>query len=158
MIEIVAGRVRARGFCLSPGDSLGGPVTTIRRHLSPVLLDLGCCIAIAVDQLRRAAHMVRERLGSGAPPAPVPLGRPVAHVGATEKFGQELRALRTIEVSPELVSDIETELRWGLIWHDFERTMQTEIDRVFAPYLDIAQCCDFDDLRKLIGLRELVAA
>src|SRR5436189_700249 len=156
MIEVMSSWVRARRFCLSPGDYLGGPVTTIRRHLTPVLLDVGCCLAIAVAQLRSAAHMVRERFGSSTPPAPPHLGRPVAHVGATENFGHELRALRTLEVSPELVSDIETELRWGLVWHDFERMMQTEIDRVFAPYLDVAQPCDFVDLRKLIGLRELV--
>ena len=133
-------------------------MTTIRRHLSPVLLDLGCCIAIAVHQVRRAVHALGERLGYTPRSIPVSLGRPVAHEGATETFGQELRALRSIEVSPELVSDIETELRWGLIWHDFERTMQAQIDRVFAPYLDIAQCCDFDDLRELIGLRESVPA
>ena len=89
---------------------------------------------------------------------PVGPGRPVAHEGATEKFGTELRALRSIEVSPELVSDIETELRWGLVWHEFERTMQAEIDRVFAPFLQIAAPRDFDDLRELIGLRELTAA
>jgi len=133
-------------------------VTTIRRHLTPVLLDFGCCLAIAVDRLRRAAHMVRERFGVEIAPEPARHSRRVAHEGATENFGQELRELRSLEVCPELVSDIETELRWGLIWHDFERTMQTKIDRVFAPYLEVAQPCDFDDLRKLIGLRELVAA
>jgi hypothetical protein len=86
------------------------------------------------------------------------LGRPIAHEGATETFGTELRALRSLEVSPELVSDIETELRWGLVWHEFERTMQNEIDRVFAPFLQIAQPGNFDDLRELIGIRELTAA
>jgi hypothetical protein len=80
---------------------------------------------------------------------------PVKHVGATERFGAELRALSKIEVSPELVSDIETELRWGLLWYDFERRMQDEIDRVFAPYLQATQCTDFDDLRDLIGLPHL---
>lgn len=132
-------------------------MTTIRRHLSPVLFDVGCCVALGLTRLRTAARMIRGRFGSAGGRDPVRLGRPVAHVGATERFGQELRALRNIEVSPELISDIETELRWGLIWHEFERTMQAEIDRVFAPYLEIAQCCDFDDLRKLIGLREPVA-
>ena len=86
------------------------------------------------------------------------MGRPVAHVGATESFGRELRALRSIEVSPELVTDIENELRWGLIWHDFERFMQGEIDRVFGPYLAIAEAPDFDSLRELIGIRELLPA
>jgi hypothetical protein len=78
----------------------------------------------------------------------------VKHVGATENFGRELRALRDVEVSPELVTDIETELRWGLIWHDFERSMQAEVDRIFAPALALAECQDFDDLRDLIGLVE----
>ena len=63
-----------------------------------------------------------------------------------------------IEVSPELVSDIENELRWGLIWHDFERFMQGEIDQVFGPYLAIAEAPDFDSLRELIGIRELLPA
>ena len=133
-------------------------MTTIRRHLSPILLDVGCCIAIAVEVLGTAVHTIRQRLGHTAASDPVQLGRPVAHVGATEKFGQELRALRSIDVSPELVSDVEQELRWGLIWHDFERGMQAEIERVFTPYLELAQPCDFDDLRELIGLRELVNA
>jgi len=91
-------------------------------------------------------------------PIPIGAGRPVLHEGASERFGSELRALRSIEVSPELVSDIETELQWGLIWHDFERTMQAEIDRVFAPYAALAECDDFDDLRDLLGLPELAAA
>jgi hypothetical protein len=78
----------------------------------------------------------------------------VEHVGATENFGRELRALRNVEVSPELISDIETELRWGLIWHDFERSMQLEVDRIFAPALALAECEDFNDLRDLIGLSE----
>ena len=133
-------------------------MTTIHRRLSPVLLDFGGWVAVTLYQLRGALRMIGERFRSGAPKNPAPLGRPVAHEGATERFGQELRALRSLEVSPELVSDIETELRWGLIWHEFECTMQAEIDRVFTPHLKIAECCDFDDLRQLIGLRELVAA
>jgi hypothetical protein len=76
-------------------------------------------------------------------------------VGATERFGAELRAMRQMQVSPELVSDIETELQWGLIWHDFERLMQAEIDRVFAPYLAIAECEDFEELRDLVGLADV---
>jgi hypothetical protein len=75
-------------------------------------------------------------------------------VGATERFGAELRAMRKMQVSPELVSDIETELQWGLIWHDFERFMQAEIDKVFAPYLAMAECEDFEELRDLVGLVE----
>ena len=89
------------------------------------------------------------------------IGRPPSpsqHEGATERFGAELRAMRHMQVSPELISDIETELQWGLIWHDFECTMQAEIDRVFAPYLAIADCVDFDDLRDLVGLAEPVPA
>jgi hypothetical protein len=87
-----------------------------------------------------------------------PRHRPIEHEGATERFGMELRALRDLDVSPELVSDIETELRWGLIWHAFERSMQAEIDRVFGPYLPVPECRDFDDVRDLVGLRELAAA
>ena len=131
---------------------------TIRQRLSPALLDLGGCVAFALEMVRRAVHMIRERFGLGSAAESVRLGRPVAHEGATEKFGVELRALRSIQVSPELVSDIETELRWATIWHDFERAMQAEIDRAFAPYLELAACEDFDDLRELIGIRELVAA
>jgi hypothetical protein len=75
------------------------------------------------------------------------------HVGATEHFGTELRALRDVEVSPELISDIETELRWGLVWHEFERSMQTMIDRTFAPYQAMVDdCSDFDQLRELVGI------
>ncbi len=81
------------------------------------------------------------------------------HEGATERFGAELRAMRDMDVSPELVSDIETELRWGLVWHKFERSMQDEIDRVFAPHLAaLAECEDFEDLRDLVGLSEPVPA
>ena len=54
--------------------------------------------------------------------------------------------------------DIETELRWGLTWYEFERSMQDEIDRVFAPFLPVAECRDFDELRDQMGLRELIAA
>ncbi len=86
---------------------------------------------------------------------PVKPGKPAEHLGATETFGSELRALRDLEVSPELVSEIETELRWGLIWNEFERTMQAEIDRIFAPYLPVPECRDFDDLREKVGLQEL---
>jgi hypothetical protein len=78
---------------------------------------------------------------------------PDRHEGATERFGAELRAMRHMEVSPELISEIETELQWGLIWHGFERAMQAEIDKAFAPYFDaMTECTDFDDLRNLVGL------
>ena len=122
-------------------------MNTIRRRLTVALLDL---YALVVEALKRFTE-VRHT-------PPVRLGRPVAHVGATESFGTELRALRSIEVSPELVSDIENELRWGLIWHEFERFMQAEIDRVFAPHLAIAEATDFDDLREIVGIRELLPA
>jgi hypothetical protein len=95
----------------------------------------------------------RPYLGAG------PVGRgPVKHVGATESFGRELRALRNVEVSPELISDIETELRWGLIWHEFEMNMQAEVDRIFAPCLELVECKDFDEVREMVGLRELAMA
>jgi len=122
-------------------------VNTIRRRLTAALLDLYALLTELVSRLTKAVHT-----------PPVLLGRPVAHVGATESFGRELRALRSIEVSPELVTDIENELRWGLIWHEFERFMQAEIDRVFAPYLAIAEATDFDDLREIVGIRELLPA
>ena len=133
-------------------------MTTMYRRLTPVLLELAGLAILAVTRLRSTRQRIHRVTVQRSGPAPVRLGRPVAHEGATENFGTELRALRSIEVSPELVSDIETELRWGLVWHEFERTMQNEIDRVFAPFLQIAQPRDFDDLRELIGLRELTAA
>jgi hypothetical protein len=92
-------------------------------------------LSAAVDRLRPARH-----------------GRLVEHIGATETFGSELRALRSVEVSSELVSDIETELQWGLTWYEFERTMQAEIDRIFAPYLPEPGCGSFDELREQVGL------
>lgn len=79
-------------------------------------------------------------------------GDPIRHIGATETFGTELRALRDVEISPELVSDIETELHWGHIWYEFERTMQDEIDKVFARYLPEVECHDFSELRDQLGL------
>ena len=88
----------------------------------------------------------------GRPPSPM------HHEGATERFGAELRAMRNMQVSPELISDIETELEWGLIWHEFERSMQAEIDRVFAPLLGLPECMDFDDLRVMVDLSEVVPA
>lgn len=55
--------------------------------------------------------------------------------GATEEYAVELRAMRDVEVSPELISDTEMDLAWGLLWHQFEHSMQEEINRVFAPLL-----------------------
>jgi len=133
-------------------------VNAIRRRLTPAVLDLAGMAALAAAAVQRFIQLAWQRLVQVPDTPPARLGRPVAHVGATESFGTELRALRSIEVSPELVSDIENELRWGLIWHDFERFMQAEIDRVFAPYLAIAEAPDFDSLRELIGIRELLPA
>ena len=133
-------------------------MTPMYRRLTPVLLDLAGLAILAVTGLRRTHQRIRRVTVERTAQIPARPGRPVAHEGATENFGTELRALRSIEVSPELVSDIETELRWGLVWHEFERTMQAEIDRVFSPFLQIAAPRDFDDLRELIGIRELTAA
>jgi hypothetical protein len=79
---------------------------------------------------------------------------PVKHLGATETFGAELRALRAAEVSPELVSDIEVEMQWGQTWFEFERTMQSAIDRTFEPYLPVPEVHNFDELREQVGLHE----
>ncbi len=133
-------------------------MTTIRRRLTPALVDLAGYAVLVTNALKRLCQLALQRLTRAPDTLPVRLGRPVAHEGATESFGRELRALRSIEVSPELVTDIENELRWGLIWHDFERFMQSEIDRVFEPYLAMAEAADFDDLRELIGIRELTPA
>ena len=133
-------------------------MNAIRRRLTPAVLDLAGMAALAAAAVQRFIQLAWQRLVQVPDTPPARLGRPVAHVGATESFGTELRALRSIEVSPEPVSDIENELRWGLIWHDFERFMQGEIDRVFAPYLAIAEAPDFDSLRELIGIRELLPA
>ena len=133
-------------------------MNAIRRRLTPAVLDLAGMAALAAAAVQRFIQLAWQRLVQVPDTPPARLGRPVAHVGATESFGTELRALRSIEVSPELVSDIENELRWGLIWHDFERFMQGEIDRVFGPYLAIAEAPDFDSLRELIGIRELLPA
>lgn len=81
-----------------------------------------------------------------------PIGVP--HVGADEGFGGELRALRDIEVAPELISDIETELRWGLVWHEFEAGLQAEVDRIFSRALAFADCQSFDEVRDLVTANE----
>jgi hypothetical protein len=116
-------------------------MSAITRRVISAVLGLAAPLAIALSG-GKAARRLATSTG------------PVKHIGATENFGRELRALRNVEVSPELVSDIETELRWGLIWHEFERSMQAEVDRIFAPALALAECEDFDDLRDLIGLSE----
>jgi hypothetical protein len=111
------------------------------------------------QQLIKALWQESRQLRAGSPYLrAVPVHGPVKHVGATESFGRELRALRNVEVSPELISDIETELRWGLIWHEFEMNMQAEVDRIFAPCLELVECKDFDEVRELVGLRELAMA
>jgi hypothetical protein len=93
--------------------------------------------------LRLVRNLVYRR---GAAPEP---GEP--HEGATEDFGAELHALRDLPPAPELVSDVETEARWGQIWHDFERDLMVQIDEVFAPYLsaligplDAKTCMELD--------------
>lgn len=65
---------------------------------------------------------------------PVPR-RPEPHEGATKEFGAELHALRDAPVAPELVTDVETELRWARIWHDFEQDLQTQVGEIFNPRL-----------------------
>lgn len=117
-------------------------MTAISRRVISALLAFAGPLALALSGSKASRRPATASAG------------PVKHVGATENFGRELRALRNVEVSPELVSDIETELRWGLIWHDFERSMQAEVDRIFAPALALAECEDFNDLRDLIGLPE----
>ena len=118
-------------------------MTAISRRVISALLGLAAPLALALSGGKAARRPVAA-LTSG----------PVEHVGATENFGRELRALRDVEVSPELITDIETELRWGMIWHDFERSMQAEVDRIFAPALALAECENFNDLRDMIGLPE----
>jgi hypothetical protein len=139
----VVGRItRALGVIKTPW---------LRRHL-PHLSGWLANGRQQLANLRQQLADLRQQLANLRRQAPLTV--PVKHVGATERFGAELRALRHIEVSPELVTDIETELRWGLIWHDFERMMQDEIDQVFDKYLPALECVDFDDLRELIGLSE----
>jgi hypothetical protein len=118
-------------------------MTAITRRLISAVLGLAAPLAVVLSG-GRTSRRPSGQSSSG----------PVEHIGATESFGRELRALRNVEVSPELVSDIEQELRWGQIWHDFERSMQAEVDRIFAPALALAECADFDDLRELIGLSD----
>lgn len=123
------------------------------RILERAIAFLSWAYEQAVHTLSDLSRRVRGE-GRAAPVVQMP----AQHQGATEAFGAELRALRSVEVSPELVSDIETELRWGMIWHDFERAMQDQIDRVFEPFLPVTLVRDFDDLREMIGLPELTPA
>jgi hypothetical protein len=76
------------------------------------------------------------------------------HEGATEDFGAELHALRDAPLSPELepvLTEVETDLRWAKIWHDYEHDLQVQIDAVFAPLmsaltgpLDAKTCMELD--------------
>jgi hypothetical protein len=124
------------------------------RHVAEVLWNLLHSLVQALWRESRQLRAGRPQLDAG----PVRPGGPVKHLGATESFGRELRALRNVEVSPELISDIETELRWGLVWHEFEKAMQAEVDRIFAPCLKLVECKNFDEVRELVGLRELAMA
>lgn len=74
----------------------------------------------------------------------------VVHRGADLGYGAELKAMGKIEVAPELVSEIEKELEWGLIWHEFESKLQAEVDRIFAPGLIFAEIDSFEQLRELV--------
>lgn len=86
-------------------------------------------------------------------------GKSVKHEGATEEFGDKLRALRNAPVAPELISDTEMDLAWGLAWHEFERAMQAEIDKAFAPFIAAAPVADdFDELREQTCPKELTAS
>jgi hypothetical protein len=79
--------------------------------------------------------------------------------GADEEFTEELRAMRMAPVAPELISDTERDLAWGLAWHEFERAMQAEIDKAFAPFLAAAPVADdFDELREQTCPKELMAS
>jgi hypothetical protein len=79
--------------------------------------------------------------------------------GADEEFTEELRAMRLAPVAPELISDTEMDLAWGLAWHEFERAMQAEIDKAFAPFLAAAPVADdFDELREQTCPKELMAS
>src|SRR6266545_4947720 len=111
-----------------------------------VLEELARLVLLAVEAMREAARFMSRPVESRPPSLPGRSSGPVVHVGATERFGAELRALRSIEVSPELVSDIETELRWGLIWHEFERSMLAATSRVpnariTRPFRALAGSC-----------------
>jgi len=79
--------------------------------------------------------------------------------GADEEFTEELRAMKDAPVAPELISDTEMDLAWGLAWHEFERAMQAEIDKAFAPFLAAAPVADdFDELREQTCPKELMAS
>ena len=66
-------------------------MTTIYRRLTPVLIDLAGLAILAVSELRKALLRIRRATGQRNAQPPERLGRPVAHEGATEKFGTELR-------------------------------------------------------------------
>lgn len=60
--------------------------------------------------------------------------------------------MRQAPVDPALVSDTEADLNWALAWHNFERFMLDEIEKVFAPILvAAAELKDFDEVRELVA-------
>jgi hypothetical protein len=132
---------------------LGVSMTTIAKRLLAIWIRLVDLLDKAFSGESRPWRLV-WRQSSTVVPQPTAPDKAVKHVGATETFGTELRALRQLELSPELVSDIETEMHWGRTWYEFERTMQAEIDRVFDRYLPAMECRDFGDLRDKLGLPE----
>jgi hypothetical protein len=95
------------------------------------------------------------------PPRGTQVGEP--HTGADAAFGGELRALRDAPVAPELVTDVETELRWAQIWHDFERDLLGQVDEIFdGPLtalkepLDAETCIRLDSAKWVTGEFSLV--
>lgn len=79
-------------------------------------------------------------------------GDPVEHEGATEKFGDELKALRNAPVAPELITDTEMDLQWALVWHDCEHRWQAEVDRIFAEaQAELQRPRTFDEVRELVA-------
>lgn len=88
---------------------------------------------------------------------PTPVEREAA--GADEQFAGELQAMREAPVDPNLVSEVEADLNWAQAWHQFERSMLDEVDRVFAPILvAAAEFASFDDLREQTCPKELMPA
>lgn len=81
--------------------------------------------------------------------------RPPEHVGATETWSP-LRAVGNVEVSPELVSDVERELEWAVRWHEFEQSMQQHINEVFVPVLaELQRPRSFPELYELVFPEQL---
>ncbi len=136
-------------------------------------------VNMAVRRVRLARHrapVTREPVHPDGPiPTPTPTRRPMSpplvpdtrhdtaqpepHPGPTPHIGADehwfpLAEIGAMGVSPELVTDAETDLRWALIWHNFEHTLQAEIGRIFAPALAWAEInsSSFDELRELLHL------